>query len=45
MPTTMLWAHRIGAEKAKRLLGYEPSTPIEAGIEKFSRWFKLKAEV
>lgn len=26
--------------KARRLLGYEPSTPIEAGIEKFSRWFR-----
>lgn len=26
--------------KARRLLGYEPSTPIEPGIERFSEWFK-----
>jgi len=27
-------------EKARRLLGYDPQTPIEAGIEKFVAWFK-----
>jgi UDP-glucuronate 4-epimerase len=27
-------------EKARRLLGYNPQTPIEAGIEKFVAWFK-----
>ena len=26
--------------KAKRLLGYEPSTPIEEGLQKFSEWVK-----
>jgi UDP-glucuronate 4-epimerase len=26
--------------KARRLLGYNPATKIEAGIEKFVRWFK-----
>lgn len=26
--------------KARRLLGYEPSTSMEAGIEKFVEWFK-----
>ncbi len=26
--------------KARRLLGYEPSTPIEEGIRRFVRWFK-----
>ncbi len=26
--------------KARQLLGYEPSTPIEAGIKKFVAWFK-----
>ncbi|HVF89090.1 MAG TPA: NAD-dependent epimerase/dehydratase family protein [Blastocatellia bacterium] len=28
--------------KAKRLLGYKPSTPIEEGIGKFSEWFKTR---
>ena len=27
-------------EKARRLLGYNPQTKIEAGIEKFIEWFK-----
>ena len=26
--------------KARRLLGYDPKTKIEAGIEKFAEWFK-----
>jgi UDP-glucuronate 4-epimerase len=26
--------------KARRLLGYDPKTKIEAGIEEFVRWFK-----
>ncbi|HJQ68768.1 MAG TPA: SDR family NAD(P)-dependent oxidoreductase [Blastocatellia bacterium] len=26
--------------KARRLLGYDPKTKIEAGIEEFARWFK-----
>ncbi|MFN7947916.1 MAG: GDP-mannose 4,6-dehydratase [Blastocatellia bacterium] len=26
--------------KARQLLGYEPSTPIETGIKKFVEWFK-----
>lgn len=26
--------------KARRMLGYDPKTKIEAGIEKFARWFK-----
>jgi UDP-glucuronate 4-epimerase len=26
--------------KARRLLGYNPTTPIEEGIEKFVAWFK-----
>jgi UDP-glucuronate 4-epimerase len=26
--------------KARRLLGYNPQTPIEIGIEKFAEWFK-----
>jgi UDP-glucuronate 4-epimerase len=26
--------------KARRLLGYDPQTPIEAGIERFITWFK-----
>ena len=25
--------------KARRLLGYNPQTPIEAGIERFVAWF------
>jgi UDP-glucuronate 4-epimerase len=28
--------------KARRLLGYNPSTKIEEGIEKFVNWFKMK---
>jgi UDP-glucuronate 4-epimerase len=31
--------------KAKRLLGYRPATQIEAGIEKFSEWFKTEGKV
>lgn len=27
-------------DKARRLLGYQPQTQIEAGIEKFAAWFK-----
>ena len=27
-------------DKARRLLGYDPKTKIEAGIEKFAAWFK-----
>jgi UDP-glucuronate 4-epimerase len=30
--------------KARRLLGYDPQTQIEDGIEKFVEWFKGKAE-
>jgi len=30
-------------EKAGRLLGYNPKTKIEAGIEKFVQWFKQQA--
>ena len=26
--------------KARRLLGYEPGTPIEEGIRRFVQWFK-----
>jgi UDP-glucuronate 4-epimerase len=26
--------------KARRLLGYQPTTPIETGIKKFAEWFK-----
>lgn len=29
--------------KARRLLGYDPKTSIEAGIEKFVEWFKSEA--
>jgi UDP-glucuronate 4-epimerase len=29
--------------KAERLLGYRPSTPIDAGIPKFAQWFKSEA--
>ena len=28
--------------KARRLLGYEPKTKIEAGIERFAEWFKAQ---
>jgi len=27
--------------KARKLLGYQPTTPIETGIKKFAEWFKL----
>src|SRR5215470_9480579 len=27
--------------KARKLLGYQPTTPIEPGIKKFAEWFKL----
>jgi UDP-glucuronate 4-epimerase len=30
-------------DKARRLLGYDPKTKIEAGIEKFVAWFKEQA--
>ena len=30
--------------KAKRMLGYEPSTQIESGIERFSEWFRKQNE-
>jgi UDP-glucuronate 4-epimerase len=29
-------------DKARRLLGYEPLTQIEAGIDRFARWFESK---
>ena len=29
-------------DKARRLLGYDPKTKIEAGIEKFAEWFKKR---
>ncbi|MEW6129117.1 MAG: GDP-mannose 4,6-dehydratase [Acidobacteriota bacterium] len=29
-------------EKARRLLGYNPQTKIDAGIEKFVEWFRLQ---
>ena len=31
--------------KAKRLLGYEPKTGMEEGLEKFYRWFVAHKEV
>jgi UDP-glucuronate 4-epimerase len=31
--------------KARRLLGYDPQTQIEEGIEKFVEWFSAKLEV
>lgn len=31
--------------KARRLLGYEPRTPIKEGIVKFAAWFKEAAQV
>lgn len=30
--------------KAQRLLNYQPTTPIEAGIKKFAEWFKRGAK-
>lgn len=30
--------------KARKLLGYQPTTPIETGIKKFAEWFKLGGE-
>lgn len=30
--------------KARRLLGYEPSTPIETGIERFVEWFMKQCD-
>jgi UDP-glucuronate 4-epimerase len=30
--------------KARRLLGYDPRTPIEEGIRRFVEWFKGSAE-
>ena len=30
-------------DKAKRLLGYQPATPIENGLEKFAAWFRTTA--
>jgi UDP-glucuronate 4-epimerase len=30
--------------KARRLLGYAPTTQIEEGIRRFVQWFKLNAE-
>ncbi|MCG3160577.1 MAG: UDP-N-acetylglucosamine 4-epimerase [Acidobacteria bacterium] len=30
--------------KARALLGYQPATPIEAGIKKFAEWFKRGAK-
>lgn len=29
-------------EKSSKMLGYDPTTPIEQGIEKFVNWFKTK---
>jgi UDP-glucuronate 4-epimerase len=31
-----------GIEKARKLLGYEPSTNFQDGIDKFAAWFKAK---
>ncbi len=28
--------------KAKRMLGYDPKTPVREGIEKFVRWFRVR---
>jgi UDP-glucuronate 4-epimerase len=30
--------------KARRLLGYHPTTPVEQGIRKFAEWFKSQGE-
>jgi len=30
--------------KARKLLSYQPTTPIETGIKKFAEWFKLGVE-
>jgi len=30
--------------KAKRMLGYNPSNPIDQGIEKFINWYKERNE-
>jgi UDP-glucuronate 4-epimerase len=27
-------------DKAKEVLGYDPKTPIEAGLKKFMLWYK-----
>lgn len=31
--------------KARKLLNYQPTTPIEAGIRKFAEWFKREVEL
>ena len=31
---------RADITKARKLLGYQPTTPIETGIKKFAEWFK-----
>lgn len=31
-------------EKARQLLGYQPTTPIEQGIQKFAEWFRSQGE-
>ena len=37
---TRTWA---SIEKARRLLGYEPATPIEEGIPRFVAWLRERA--
>ncbi|MDZ7836835.1 MAG: hypothetical protein U5N58_02220 [Actinomycetota bacterium] len=29
-------------EKAKKILDYNPATPLEQGIEKFIKWYRRK---
>jgi UDP-glucuronate 4-epimerase len=30
--------------KARRLLGYDPRTPIEEGVRRFVEWFRAEGE-
>jgi len=31
--------------KARRLLGYEPKTPLEKGLGRFVEWFRREVEI
>lgn len=31
--------------KAKKLIGYEPKTSFEEGIEKFVKWYKINKDL